>query len=111
MLIHSFLPWDSSFHFLSQNFVIEKNKIKEPKPKVWHVWHEFPSSTQGTWDIILLKYAELGLYPELLQSLEELKVAGVNASPSTYSELMKQVSDSTETVKIISDLTSPAPVP
>lgn len=66
---------------------------------------------QGTWDIFLLKYAELGLYPELLQLLEELKVVGVNANPSTYLELIKQVSNSNETVKIISDLTSPAPVP
>lgn len=66
---------------------------------------------QGTWDSVLLKYAELGQYEELLQLLEELKDAGASASASTYTELLKAVSESDEAVKLLNDLTESAPDP
>ncbi len=59
---------------------------------------------QGTWDILLLKYAELGQYDGLLQLLEEMKEAGGSASADTYAYLMQQVAESDEAIKLLNDL-------
>jgi pentatricopeptide repeat protein len=64
---------------------------------------------QRTWDLVLQKYASLGEYEKLLQLLEELKDLGVTASASTYSELLKQVSESGTAVKMPDDLNDTVP--
>ena len=64
---------------------------------------------QRTWDLVLQKYASLGEYEKLLQLLEELKDVGVTASAVTYSQLLKQVSESEKAVKLLDDLTDTVP--
>jgi len=64
---------------------------------------------QSTWDLVLQKYASLGEYDKLLQLLEKLKDVGVTASAITYSQLLKQVSQSEKTVKLLDDLTDTVP--
>lgn len=64
---------------------------------------------QRTWDLVLQKYASLGEYEKLLQLLEELKDVGVTASAITYSQLLKQISESEKAVKLLDDLTDTVP--
>lgn len=64
---------------------------------------------QRTWDLVLQKYASLREYEKLLQLLEELKDVGVTASATTYSELLKQVSESDKAVKMLDDFTDTVP--
>lgn len=67
------------------------------------------SVVQRTWDLVLQKYASLGEYEKLLQLLEELKDVGVTASAITYSQLLKQISESEKAVKLLDDLTDTVP--